>query len=253
MGYWLESFRFSETAFLFLLTLAGAHSTSLDTATAVLRAVIVLLVWYFTFSLNDLFDFRMDLWQGRENLLTLGRISPHNFLISSVLAAMFSVVLSVFLKFPVVPVILALVLGFTYSFPPFRAKRYGLRPVYVGLGCALSFLFGATALSEKVIQYALFLFSSITLLSVTRDFKDCEQDKKFKILTFYTLLGKDIGKKASVPLIIAGFLVSCPFSGLFLPLALGLASSILFLLTENYRIVMFLAGVLYLHVFLLFF
>jgi 4-hydroxybenzoate polyprenyltransferase len=177
-----------------------------------------LALWQATTIWNDLSDLKMDRPSPRRSLLigviplALARqISICLAITGLTLAFLLSITLGVIAS-------VILLLGLAYSFPPLRLKEQLLRPLIMGLGTFLAFLFGyltpfgvigyvgpgltgpfltgditSASLTITSLQVGLCMLIGLLVGSMVTDVDGYGEDKEGGVRTIYTMLGMDRG------------------------------------------------------------
>jgi 4-hydroxybenzoate polyprenyltransferase len=231
-----------------------------------------LSLWQATTIWNDLSDLKMDRPSPRRSLLigvvplTFARQISYCLAIAGLsLAFLLSATLGVIAA-------VILLLGAGYSFPPLRLKEQLLRPLIMGLGTFLAFLFGyltpfgvvgyvgpgligpfltgdiaAASISFTSLQVGLCMLIGLLVGSMVTDVEGYVEDKEGGVRTIYTTLGMDKGVTfVSVLIFLASLLPLLLFHDLvdivFFP-AIGAVAAIIFRARRSSRSTMMVAMV----------
>jgi len=193
--------------------------------------------------LNDIYDEEIDRVQNRKTPVTLG-VDKKFYLRFGAFIALFSVLLSIYIGLMCFLLnIIFLFLGFVYSSPPIRIRKYPLSTSFIGIGAVIAFLMGytPTEINSLIMKMIFILFVATTIGTNVKDLKDYEGDKRAGIKTLFTVFGKENGKKISSLLLFFSLLspiilLPYPFYvGLFILLAV--LSVVIFQKTEEFRLV----------------
>jgi 4-hydroxybenzoate polyprenyltransferase len=177
-----------------------------------------LSLWQATTIWNDLSDLKMDRPAPRRTLLTGVIPLPFARQISYCLAIT-GMTLAFLLSFALGAMAAAiLLLGWAYSYPPLRLKEHLLRPLIMGLGTFLAFLFGyltpfgvidyvswnhtgafltgemmSASLSMTAIEVGLCMLFGLLVGSMVTDVDGYAEDLAGGVKTVYTMRGMDQG------------------------------------------------------------
>jgi|GEM_PF-402799 len=164
---------------------------------------------------NDYYDFKIDALSNKNRPLINNKISSEKYLALAKLFVLFSLYLAYTVNTALfIFVLLTLMLSYMYSNEPFRLKKYFLLNNFIiGLISLLVFHSGATLMIDDrtftlippVLSYTI-LFG-FTVVSMIKDIKDYEGDKRNGIQTVVTLFGLKVGKIIITILISATILV----------------------------------------------
>lgn len=165
-------------------------------------SLIVLGIWTFSLTINDLNDIPIDTITNTNRLLVRKVFTEKEFqdlgLVAFILAVVFSVALGY--QFFVLT-IFSLLLSFVYSSPPYRLKRFPfIATGIMSLGATAIALMGyllfsrSGSLYEFPITYCALLIIVITLVLNVKDTKDIQGDKPNGIYTIPTIFGDRNGK-----------------------------------------------------------
>ena len=105
-------------------------------------------------------------------------------------------------------IILGIFLAIIYSAPPLRLRRNYVGNLLIGISLVISFIVGVLSISDlgilfevKNITYSFILFLLGTVVTFAKDIKDVKSDYKFGIKNFYTIYGKEKGKRIVIFLV----------------------------------------------------
>jgi 4-hydroxybenzoate polyprenyltransferase len=207
------------TLMLCLVAIAGAlfSPTHSSPANAVLAVAVVVLVWIGTNLFNDLYDLEIDRRSNPTRVLVTGGITGLEVKALASIAYLLSALLA-FLLFDWlfrVMVLTAVFLGFQYSAPPLRLRRWGpLATLSIGVGISLAFLAGGASQggisSEGAMVAVLFGVVAFTSSSV-KDFKDIEGDRGAGIRTLPIVLGYEQAVRVIALLVAASYILLVPY------------------------------------------
>ncbi len=225
-----------------------SQSLRVDFFTILVIVNLILVVassWVFSVVTNDFNDLEIDKISNSQRPLVDKKILKQEYKIFGWFNLLFSLLGSILIS----PVVFLIVLSyhfltFVYSCYPFRLRRFiGISNLLISLSSLNFLIIGFLIFSENQIlenfnwKIYWFLFLAYLLMSPLKDLKDFKGDKKNKIITLPTLIGKE-----KTRLLMAGLLFSLYLSSvyllrepkLFLPaLLIGSAS---FFVTENQKI-----------------
>ncbi|HEX55102.1 MAG: hypothetical protein DRO90_00810 [Candidatus Altiarchaeales archaeon] len=217
--------------YFLIATLGYAIFTKLDASISetIFFYVLIFLYLGFSFSINNCFDIREDLFKKKKsNPVAMGEIKQNESIIFSLLLALLGIFLSlshglnVFYFFSVL-----IFLSFSYSSPPLRLKS---KPFFdlISHGLffgSLLFLFPSIFFSKNIellhalIVVSIFYFSLI--LELRNHIEDYESDKKAGIRTAVYVLGLNASKKVT-------YLLSLLFPFSLLPIFYTINKHIIF-------------------------
>ena len=183
---------------------------------------------------NDIADKKSDSESNKKRPLVQNIVSGEEYKIIGIAEAGLSLGLAFAISYNVFVFILcSLGLGFIYSMPPIRLKRFGIVSTFALSMVSLLWLFagyfaaGAENISGFPISTALFVIFFITLSFNAKDLKDIEGDRKEGIKTIPVVFGEKKARKIIGLLIIASYLLAPLYLGLdfmvFVPLSIGFA------------------------------
>lgn len=241
----------------------------------VLSEVSAILAWQVSTMWNDISDAHTD--EPRERrILVKGVISGDTWFHLSLILAFVSLCLAVLLSIEQVSILLIIYgLAIIYSFRPLRLKKHLLRPLLMGLGTFLAFLYGSFTPYTEILQFSgdppvpyltgmvlippltpevlivgFCCFAGLVIGSMIMDIEGYKEDMRSQVKTVFTVFGLERGKRIVSMLIFAASLLPLilfhePADILF-PV-LGIAAAVLFNITSSPRPVMGLSliGLLY--------
>jgi len=235
-----------------------------------------LALWQANTIWNDISDLKMDDPAPRRSVLSgvvpmdMAKQVSFSLAIAGVaLASMLSLQLGLI-------ACAILLIGAAYSFPPLRLKEQLLRPLIMGLGTFLAFLFGyltpfgsisyvkpdlvgpyltgdmvASSITITALQVGLCMLLGLLVGSMVTDVDGYEEDKRGGVRTIYTLLGMEKGVAAvSVLVFLCSMLPFLLFHDLmdlvFFP-AIGILAAIVFWRKRSSKATMLVAllGLIY--------
>lgn len=289
----LRSMRLPQTLFFIILVAAGivvswSNSSEIDLIASifqtpywvnvpfiVLSAVSAILAWQVSTMWNDISDVDTD-EPGERRILVKGLISINSWFHLSLILASTSLCIAALLCFEQVLILLIIYgLAMIYSFRPFRLKKHLLRPLLMGLGTFLAFLYGSFTPYTEILQFAgdppvpyltgsviipfltpevllvgFCCFAGLVIGSMVMDIEGYREDLRGDVKTVFTVLGLERGKRAVSGLIFAASLL--PLLLFHKPMdivfpVLGITAAVLFNITSSPRPVMVLSliGLLY--------
>jgi 4-hydroxybenzoate polyprenyltransferase len=165
--------------------------------------------------INDVYDSDIDKLSNPERSKTLEIFTPARRMQFASAAALLAAALGFLVgKYTWWAVPAAAAVGWMYSAPPLRLRKYLLSSLIIGLGSAAAFLFGFVALDfsqtavigpEAWITAGV-VFAAFSLGQTARDLKDAESDASHGIKTVFTVLGRERGKRIVSAFLAIGFL-----------------------------------------------
>jgi chlorophyll synthase len=208
-----------STFVLALVAFTGAFfsPTYSSILNALLAVLVVLLVWVGTTLFNDYYDIDIDRRNVPSRPLAANEVSKKLVLSLAGLFYLFASLLAyLHSRLFTLLVLPAVFLGFQYSAPPLRLRRWGIvAALVVGIGITLAFLGGSASqhsISSEGIVVAVLLGALAFASSSVKDFRDMEGDKQAGICTLPIVLGYE----KAVKLILLGmgavyFLMLTPY------------------------------------------
>jgi len=169
----------------------------------------IFFMWEVSVIINDIHDIEIDKVMNKTRPLITGGISINEYkllaYLLSFLSLSFAVVISVR---ALLLIILFLFLAVSYSSPPLRLRKNFLGNFVIGVSLTISFLMGvyssgmsAIILTNNIVCLAFLIGIFGTIITVAKDIKDIEGDKKAKVKNLFTLYGKKRGKAIVIALI----------------------------------------------------
>ncbi|HRU38929.1 MAG TPA: UbiA family prenyltransferase [Candidatus Goldiibacteriota bacterium] len=214
--------------------------------TAHLSASILLINMLFagSMALNNLHDRAIDAVNEKNNSYSTVSVSK---VCLPVIIALFglSVCLAALVSYAVAAVTACVILvGFAYSSPPARLKRFfPVNIIVIAASTVLALALGYTCGSgSRGLEGFPWLFAASILAGTamsfnTKDVNDYKGDKKYGIQTLMTLLGPANGRAATALLAFCGYMTVSAFSGSEIVTAagiiLGLATSALVYMSKK--------------------
>ncbi len=210
----LSNFRLLKSMMFMIAVVLGSLATTnfgynFDLYRTFLASIVSFFGWQFSIVINDIYDYEIDKITNKNRPLVKKIISKNDYkfvaLIIAFLALSFSAILS--LKILLLT-ILGLVLGVIYSIPPIRLRKYIAGNLIMGISLVISFSIGfliandsRLLLHSKNLIFILLLFLFGTVITFTKDIKDIKSDSRYGIQNFYTVFGKERGKKIVIILL----------------------------------------------------
>ena len=183
---------FPKTFFSSLLSISPTHTSILHAFGA---SFVSMLIWFGTALFNDYFDIEIDKRINPYRPLVRGEISPEEVKfwasLSYVIAFLITVVEGNLLCMLIAGIFIFL--GFQYSAPPLRLRRWGLCGSWIiGAGIFGAFLGGCAAqfcVTLRGLIAAILLGLLATTASSVKDYKDIEGDREAGIKTLPIIYG----------------------------------------------------------------
>jgi 4-hydroxybenzoate polyprenyltransferase len=267
-----------ETSFsLDLVTNVFVSPYWVNLSFAGIAMISALAAWQVSTMWNDLSDSASD-ERRPDRLIVSGKVAAGPLWQISLVLAAISILLSFLLSLAQGAIIIViLVLAYVYSFPPVRFKEDLLSPVLMGLGTFLAYLYGYLtpySVVEKLTQGGIymphltgdvpipvltpdgfmlgaFMFLGLVIGSMITDLDGFEEDRRAKVRTVYTVLGRERGIRLVSLLIFFGALTPLvlfhSYADLVIFPALGAASAFVFSrgTTSKPVLVLAMVGLLY--------
>lgn len=207
--------------------------------------LVVISSWVFSVVVNDFSDLKIDKISNSQRPLVNKKITSQEYQVFGWLTLLFSLFGSILIS----PAIFLIVvsyhfLTFIYSCYPFRLRRFvGVSNLIISLSSLNFLIIGFLIFSENQTLFNFnwklywFLFLAYFLISPLKDLKDLKGDKKNKIITLPTLIGKEKTRLLIASLLFSlylGSVYALRESELFLPALL--IGGISFFIVENQKI-----------------
>jgi len=195
-----------------LATVLGIGGETASLMNAALAMLVVALLWFATAVLNDCYDIDVDRVSNPSRAIVSGVLKrEHALRLSSVLYAI-AVILSTALgAYAVIVAVFLTLLGMQYSAPPLRLRKNGIAGMSViGVGVSLVFIFGSVSqhhLSSETFELAAIFGFFAFNISLIKDFKDTEGDKRAGIATLPVVLGYERAAALAMPMIAVSYLL----------------------------------------------
>lgn len=236
LGTYLRSVRPFQTFFFLIIVAAGmslgwtasgggAMVTSLlDTPYWVNISFLALgltsaaLVWIASAMWNDISDRHIDGPFSKKRVLSEGLMGHHSYAQISLTLVISALIIAALLSYQSLLLLsMVILLSYAYSFPPLRLKEHSLRPLMMGMGTFLAFIYGfvtpysevgsfpardiyyltAAVISPTLTLDAFYIGATIGLGivvgSMVTDIDGVEEDRRGGIRTIYTVLGLERG------------------------------------------------------------
>jgi 4-hydroxybenzoate polyprenyltransferase len=216
-----------------------------------LALLSVFFLWQSSVIMNDVYDIRIDRANLKERPLVLRLIQSRDYLHLGLAFGFLGMALAFLAGHVAFLCSLSFfLLALLYSVPPFRLRRGLTAYPIIGLGSALSFLIGYSSATFSLrienfplaLKSFLYVFAVICLGSITKDVQDYEGDRQLGIKNFFTMVGREQGRRIISVLLFLGFLsplffISQPVDILIF-LLMGTAASVLFYRRMSYPLTM---------------
>ena len=209
------TFRPMRGAHFLLMVFIGVLIAGNVSPALALALVVAAAVWHYSTLVNDSCDYEIDKDLGKRRPLVTGELMGEDYKRAIYVSLAISMVGSLALGVePFLIVLASLVLGYLYSTPPVRLKRFIFGSAVVGLGSLLMFTLGLTVtsglylrpLSLYELKIGLIIFATFSVAPMTLDLKDWAGDQKHGVSTIYSRLGFVRGKKVVTALLFLLFL-----------------------------------------------
>lgn len=225
--------------------------------------ISILFVWWCSVIINDIYDFDIDQLTNPDRPLVTGIISKKEYQFISIIFAFFALSFSINISWKVGALVsTSLLFAVMYSVPPIRIRKHLLLGnILIGISLVISFMVGSlisnplwigTSTQHLIFYLLIALFG--TVMTLSKDLKDIESDKKYSVKTFYTIFGKKTGKQ--ITLVLIGVLYILPaillhnFPLLIISSLLALVGCYLFYKKEDERFVYIIAACIMVYAFL---
>lgn len=215
--WFVKSIRLFPHLHFFLLPLAGGliGGSKIFNPALLLSALSILSSWTFTLTLNDIYDVDIDRISNPQRPLPSGICEEWQLHEMSFISGLIALGISIIPK-TLFHVLTFLFLGFIYSSPPLRLRKYPLGSIFIALGSIIGFHAGYFSVSGRwwegeIIKIIAIIFFAFSFGIIIKDLKDVEGDRAAGVRTFYTMLGKERGL-----MVTPFFLLLAFFSPLFL-------------------------------------
>lgn len=171
----------------------------------ILGMIGIFFAWQFNLIVNDIFDIEIDKISHEERILSKDLISRRNYVYIGVVYLSVSLVITCILGLlaqnflPLIFVSLFMIMGYIYSGPPFRMRKYPFQTLFIGLGSFLAFyvgfFMGTFIILYRELIVSILIFVALSLGTVVKDYKDYEGDKKDNVNTIFTKYGLKTGSR----------------------------------------------------------
>ena len=177
-----------------------------------LGLIAIFFVWQFCVSLNDIFDIEIDRISNPDRPYTKGYIDKKKYIIISIILGGVSIFIGIFISLlSMIFIILFIILGYIYSAPPTRLRKYIFGTIFIGSGSALSYFAGIFSivpiLTMQQLMIGILIFIALSMGTVVKDYKDYEGDKKAGVSTIFTKYGLEKGTKIASVLLFITFMI----------------------------------------------
>ena len=173
-------------------------------------ALIAVLIWMGTALFNDYYDVQIDKRINPHRPLIKGEITQREVAYWAALAYVIAIVLTLLEgDWLCILIVFSFVfLGFQYSAPPLRLRRWGFAATsIIGFGITAAFIGGSASqysVSHEVIVVAIILGVLASTTSAVKDFKDIEGDSETGIRTLPVIFGYE----PAIKIIMVGIAIS---------------------------------------------
>jgi len=177
------------------------HTQELDWLNLMLGVCVTFFVWQVSVIVNDIYDLPIDRVSNQSRPLVQGILTVDEYQFLAKILSFFALSCAVVINVQVfIITIVALIFAHIYSQPPIRLRKDLFGNVLIGLSLFLSYLIGIYAASKMntltadlgILALIIFIFG--TVISMAKDIKDIEADKKQNIKNIFTMYGKEKGK-----------------------------------------------------------
>ena len=180
--------------------------------TIILGMISVFFAWQFDLIVNDIFDVEIDNVSNKERIFTQDMISRRTYLILGIVYIIIAIFIAFLLSIlTVIFIACFLLMGYVYSVPPLRLRRFAFQTVFIGLGSFLCFHAGFFAHSNYILYneliISILIFIAFSLGTTVKDYKDFEGDKKENVATIFTKYGLEKGSKICSIFLLITFLI----------------------------------------------
>ena len=180
--------------------------------TMILGFISVFCAWQFDLIVNDIFDVEIDSITNKERVFTQDMVSRRTYTILGIIYIIIAIIISLFLSILTLLFIIGFMLmGYAYSVPPLRLRRFAFQTVFIGLGSFLCFHAGFFAHSNFIhyneLIISILIFIAFSLGTTVKDYKDYEGDKKDNVATIFTKFGMEKGIKICSVFLLITFLI----------------------------------------------
>lgn len=197
----------------FLVGFFYAQPVAKATALALVGAICMALLLFYANLQNDLIDYEIDRFGNRSTPLIAGQLSKQTVALAAYGSLAIAVILAGATRHPVLigGVIMCAILYTAYNLPPVRLAA---RPVlsiislgilYGGLPCIVGFLVVDRSLSPGIILLSTGLFVHRVSISILKDYKDYQADKRYDKRTFLQRYGFAGTRTTSLVAALLGF------------------------------------------------
>jgi len=177
------------------------HTQDIHWLNLSLGICVTFFVWQVSVIINDIYDLPIDRVSNQSRPLVQRSLTVDEYRFLATMLSFFALSCAVVINVQVfIITIVALIFAHIYSRPPFRLRKDLFGNVLIGLSLFLSYLIGIYAASDGntltvdlgILALIIFIFG--TVISMAKDIKDIEADKKQNIKNLFTMYGKEKGK-----------------------------------------------------------
>ncbi|MHA1269241.1 MAG: UbiA family prenyltransferase [Candidatus Helarchaeota archaeon] len=185
---------------------------NIDYIKLIIGLISIFFCWQFCISLNDIFDIEIDRITNPDRPYVKGYLGKKKYIIISLIYVIISIISSIFLGFvPLILISIFLFLGYIYSAPPIRMRKYIIGTLFIGGASALSYFAGLYSINNIInlnqLTIGILIFFALSMGTVVKDYKDYEGDKKAGVSTIFTKFGLEKGTRIASILLLITFLL----------------------------------------------
>ncbi|MHA1693878.1 MAG: UbiA family prenyltransferase [Candidatus Helarchaeota archaeon] len=242
----VKNLRLLRTASFLLIYFFGWYfgwyfsSLPSDYIKLILGLISVFFSWQFCISINDIFDIEIDKISNPTRPYVKGYLNKKSSIIWSIILIAASLIFGIFLGlFSFIFVIFFIILGYIYSAPPIRFRKYLFGTIFIGLASAISYFIGIFStvfyILPEQIMIGVLILVALSIGPIVKDYKDYEGDKKAGVSTIFTKFGLEKGTKITSVLLFLTFLLPLVLIHHLLDFIILLSMGVLVSLLFNYK------------------
>ena len=205
---------FRSIHFLLMIFFGVFFSYKFDVIKLILGFISIFFSWQFSISLNDIFDVEIDKISNPDRPYVKGAINKKKYILISIILAAISIITVLFMSFiSLIFISFYIFLGYIYSAPPFRFRKYIFGIFIIGISSSLAYFSGLFAciniidLTLTQLLIGILILAAFSMGTVVKDYKDYEGDKNANVNTIFTKYGLEKGSKITSILLLFTFLL----------------------------------------------
>ena len=170
----------------------------------IISILCVAILWLSVVLINNVYDLEIDKISNPNRFLVKGLATSSEYLTLSLVLSIISLfVSSVLGVIAFIMTLIFLLSSLAYSLPPLRFRNRLFSTVFIGWGSVLAYFIGyfngirgfEIEITRDSLFIAILLFLALSIGTMTKDLKDYEGDLRCAVKTFFTIYGKQKGKR----------------------------------------------------------